>query len=347
MKHQFATLVVLGWIPFGILLFSMMRPRTAVLTAYLGAWLFLPLKAGLAIRMLPNIDKVTASSMAVWLGVMLFDPARLFSFRFKWYDIPMAWYCITPAFSSIANGLGYWDAISVVVGQLVVYGIPYYIGRVYFNDWDGFRALAIGIFVGGVIYVPFCLYEIRMSPQLHRMVYGYIQHDIAQTYRMGGYRPMVFMQHGLAVGFWMTAATLIGIWLLVTGAMKTLWNIPLMFIVPVLFVTTILCKSTAGAIFLMVGIGALFAIKFSKTAIPLYCLILVPPTYMYLRASGTVTGEYFVDKVTETMGEERGHSIWTRVNAENLLSEKAMETPTFGHGRWDPKNPRKPPSTLR
>src|SRR5687767_11222231 len=185
MKHQFATLVVLGWIPFGILLFAMLRPRTAVLTAYLGAWLFLPLKAGLVIRILPDIDKVTAASLSVWLGVMLFDPQRLFTFRFKWYDIPMAWYCITPFMSSMANGLGYWDGMSVVLDQLVIFGIPYYIGRVYFNDWEGFRTLAVAIFVGGVIYIPFCLFEIRMSPQLHRLTYGYHQHDIAQTYRMG------------------------------------------------------------------------------------------------------------------------------------------------------------------
>jgi hypothetical protein len=343
MKHQFATLVVLGWIPFGILLFTMLRPRTAVLTAYLGAWLFLPLKAGLPIRMLPDIDKVTAASLAVWLGVMLFDPQRLFSFRFKWFDIPMVWYCLTPAMSSMANGLGYWDAMSVVLDQFVVFGIPYYIGRVYFNDWDGIRALAIAIFVGGVIYIPFCLLEIRLSPQLHRTLYGYHQHAFEQTKRMGGYRPMVFMQHGLAVGFWMTAATLVGIWLLVSGAMKKLCGIPLMVIVPVLFVTTILCKSSAGIIFLMMGISALFAIKWTKTALPLYCLILIAPMYMGLRASGIVTGEWGIEKVRETMGDERAHSIWTRINAENLLSEKAMESPAFGHGRWNPKNPRKPP----
>ena len=58
--------------------------------------------------------------------------------------------------------------------------------------------------LGGLIYVPLCLFEVRMSPQLHNMVYGFAQHSFGQTVRGGGWRPMVFMQHGLAVGLFMS-----------------------------------------------------------------------------------------------------------------------------------------------
>ena len=40
----------------------------------------------------------------------------------------LAW-CLTPFLSSITNGLGYWDGMSVVLEQLALYGIPYFIGR--------------------------------------------------------------------------------------------------------------------------------------------------------------------------------------------------------------------------
>ena len=63
--------------------------------------------------------------------------------------------------SAVTNGLGAWDGMSAVLEQFTLFGIPYYIGRVYFNDWEGFRELGVAIFLGGVIYVPLCLFEIR------------------------------------------------------------------------------------------------------------------------------------------------------------------------------------------
>jgi hypothetical protein len=286
--------------------------------------------------MLPDIDKITAASFAVALGVMLFDSARVFSFRFRWFDVPMAAWCFTPFLSAITNGLGPWEGMSAVMEQFALFGIPYYLGRVYFNDWEGFRELAVSIFIGGVIYVPLCLFEIRFSPQLHHMVYGYHQHSFAQTIRFGGFRPMVFMQHGLAVGFWMTAASLIGVWLLVTGAMRSLWGIPMIVIVPVLLVTTILCKSTAGVGFLFAGLAVLFAVKWTKTALPVYCLLAVAPIYMFARASQIVDGTKFIEWSEQVFGEERAASMATRMHSENLLTAHALENKWFGYGRFEP-----------
>jgi hypothetical protein len=338
-----ADIITILWIPFSLVFFTWLKPRHAVLVVFLGAWLFLPMKAGLKINMLPDIDKVTASTAGVLLGVMLFDPARLLGFRPKWFDIPMAAWCFTPFLSSLSNGLGAWDGMSVVLDQLAMFGIPYIIGRVYFNDWEGFRELAIAIFIGGLIYVPLCLIEIKMSPQLHVWVYGYHQHAFDQTLRMGGWRPMVFMQHGLAVGFWMTAASIIGVWLMVTGALKQVWGVPMIVVVPILLVTTILCKATASIGFLFIGIAVLFAMKWTKTAIPLYLLVAVAPVYMFVRASGTVDGTWLVEKATETLGEDRAESLAVRINAENTLSAHALDRPWFGWARWDPNNPGKPP----
>src|SRR5687768_15078842 len=146
-----ADFIILGWFPFSLVLFTVLRPRHAVLAAYLGAWLFLPMKAGMVIRILPDIDKVTAASVAVLLGVMLFDAPRMFTFRFRWFDVPVLAFCLAPFLTSITNGLGYWDGLSSIIEQLTLYGIPYYIGRIYFTDWEGFRELAVAIFLGGLI----------------------------------------------------------------------------------------------------------------------------------------------------------------------------------------------------
>ena len=332
---RFAELVMFAWVPVSLVLFACLKPRHALLAAYLGAWLFLSPRAGIRVTMLPDITKITISTFAVLLGVMLFDAPRLFTFRPRWFDLPMLAWCTLPFMSSITNGLGYWDGLSAILEKVILWGIPYFLGRVYFNDWEGFRELAVAIFLGGVIYVPLCLIEIRLSPQLHNWVYGRHAHVFGQTIRFGGYRPTVFMQHGLAVGFWMTAASLIGVWLLVSGAKKTLLGIPMIVVVPVLVATTILCKSAAGVGFLFMGIAALFFMKWTKTALPLYCLLAVAPVYMYTRTSGIVTGEWAVATATDLFGPERAQSLDYRFNAENLLTARALEQRWFGWGRFD------------
>ena len=336
-----AELALYAWVPVSLCLFAVLRPRQAVLAAYMGAWLFLPM-ASFQINILPDISKVTISSMGVLLGVLIFDPGTLLSFRPRWFDLPMAVWCLCPFVSSITNGLGWWDGLSAIIGHVVLWGIPYLLGRVYFNDWSTIRDLAVGVFIGGVIYIPLCLWEVKMSPQLHNFVYGYHQHSFAQTYRFGGYRPMVFMQSGLALGFWMTSASLIGVWLWKSKAMKDLWGVPMFVIVPLLLVTTVLCKATAGLLFLAAGLATLFWMWGLRNSLPLLVLIAFTPLYMVLRTTGTFTGQSLVDLSAAVFNEDRAQSLQTRIDAENLLTERAMERPGFGWGRWNPDDPRRP-----
>jgi type IV secretory pathway VirB3-like protein len=92
-----------------------------------------------------------------------------------------------------------------------------------------------------------------MSPQLHTWLYGIHQHDWMQALRSGGYRPTVFMQHGLMVGLWMGAASIVGLALWSSGALRRLWGIPLSLVVPILIATTLLSKSFGAIALLLVG----------------------------------------------------------------------------------------------
>jgi hypothetical protein len=128
--------------------------------------------------------------------------------------------------------MGANDGISVNYPQELQWGVPYFVGRLYFCDVEGLRELAIGIFIGGLIYVPLCLFEMRMSPQLHVWLYGFHQHNWRQAYRFEGWRPTVFMQHGLAVALWMVIAAMVGYWLWRTRTVLMLWKVPMSLLVP-------------------------------------------------------------------------------------------------------------------
>lgn len=328
----FVDIVLLGWIPMILLLFGMLPARRAVIVAFIGAWLFLPM-AGYSIAGLPDFGKMTATSYGVLLGVLIFDAARLTRFRPSWIDIPIVVYCAVPMASSLSNGLGAYDGASAIFGSTVSWGIPYFIGRLYFSDLEGLRELAVGIFVGGLIYVPLCLYEIRMSPQLHDMIYGFHQHRFGQTKRFGGWRPMVFMQHGLAVGMWMAAASLVGVWLWHTKALTQIRQVPMMLLLPILVATTIMCKSFGAIVLLIGGLGALYSAKLGRTVLPCFCLAAIPVAYMGLRSTDTWSGQQLVDAVA-VIDRERSGSLQFRLEAEDLLVDRAWQRAVFGWGTW-------------
>ncbi|HET6251999.1 MAG TPA: hypothetical protein VFE47_30215 [Tepidisphaeraceae bacterium] len=354
-SHATTTVLIalVGWIPLTIIFFALFSSRRAMLLGMIGGWLFLPVYV-IKLKAVPEYSKLTAASYGVLLGTMIFDWERILHFKFRWFDIPMLCWCVTPFITSIENGLGWYDGVSAVIQNSVLWGLPYFLGRIYFPDWESFKELGIGIIIGGIIYIPLCLIEIRLSPQLHKMVYGFSQGAFNETKRMGGYRPMVFLQHGLAVGMWMNSATLCALWMWQTKAVKTLFTVPMIVWVGILFVTTVLCKSTAGMAFLAAGIGILYSIKFTRLPILLLGVIAVAPVYMTVRAysidehkdeiAATVGGEHAVGEplgeeavalCLKLFGEERTQSFEVRVRSENQLAAHALEQPWFGWGRWN------------
>ena len=323
---------LLGWPVVVLVLFSFLTPRRAVLASFVLAWLFLPV-AGYELPGLPDYTKITATSYGVILGILIFDFGRVSRLRFSWLDVSAIVLCLSPMASSLSNGLGVYDGASTVLVQIIMYGVPYFVGRLYFNDREGLRDLALAIFFGGLIYVPLCLYEIRMSPQLHKLVYGFHQHDFGQTKRFGGFRPMVFMQHGLAVGLWMTCASLVGIWMWRTGALRQIRGWSISIVASGLLVTTILCKSAGSLALLVMGTAALFATQWMNSKVFLACLIAAPLAYMGVRASGDWSGESLI-AAGRIMGDERADSLQFRMENEDLLAEKAWQRPVFGWGGW-------------
>src|SRR5690606_38002774 len=63
------------------------------------------------------------------------------------------------------------------------------------------REILVALMVAGLAYSMPMLVEIRLSPQLNVWVYGFFQHGFDQMIRYGGYRPIVFLEHGLWVAF--------------------------------------------------------------------------------------------------------------------------------------------------
>jgi hypothetical protein len=279
---------------------------------------------------------MSATCYGVLLATLMFDAGRITSFKPRWLDLPMLIWCFCPFASSMANGLGAYDGFSASLDQTVTWGVPYFLGRIYLNNLVGVRQLAVGVFVGGLSYVPLCLIESRLSPQLHRWVYGYhASAGFDQSYRLGGYRPTVFMNHGLAVGAWMMAATLAGIWLWKTGTIKQLWDIPMNWLVITLLITFVLCRSTGAYVLLVIGLVLIFLSNWLRTALPVLLVLLSMCIYLYINS---MTETYFTDQLVSVMSkvfpEERVQSAEFRFNNEEILADKARQRIVFGWGGY-------------
>jgi hypothetical protein len=323
---------LLGWIPVILLIFVLLPPRRAVLLAFIFAWLFLPL-AGFRIPGFPDYTKRTATSLGVLLAMAVFHSNWLFAFRPRWVDLPMAIYCLLcPMVSSLTNGLGFYDGCSGVVSYLTTWGLPYLIGRVYFTRLEHLHELAVAIVVGGLVYVPLCAWEMRMSPQLHRTVYGFMQGWPEMSF--GGYRPQVFMTCALELALWMTATATTGFWLWASGSVRHLRGYPFGWLVCALLIITILCRGTGAWILLIVGIMFWFALKYSNSRWPAIALVLVPILYAITRVSGTWSGDHAVNLIRMSVNERRAESLEFRMRNEDLLAAKAMQQPWFGWGGW-------------
>jgi hypothetical protein len=331
-------IAMFGWIPAVVYLFQRYQPQRAVIIAFIVAWLFLP-RASFPVIGLPDYTKTTATCYGIVLATLAFDSARLKKLKLSWLDIPLIIWCLQPFISSLANDLGLYDALSASLGYSITWGGPYLLGRIYLDSLEGLRKLAVAIFIGGLVYAPLCLLETRISPILHYRIYGFegTGRSFVQSVRLGGFRPSVFMEHGLAVGMWMMGACLIGISLWRTGIVKEVWNIPIKWLIAGLLVTFVLIKSTGAYLLLFLGLGILFSAWYFRSKLILIALILSMFYYLFLGASGAVTTEnieQITNFTTSIVGEERAESLTFRLNNEHLLGEKARERMLTGWGGW-------------
>ncbi|MCY2954775.1 MAG: O-antigen ligase domain-containing protein [Planctomycetota bacterium] len=321
-----------GWIPVVLMLFAILPPRRAVVLAYVAGWLFLPV-AAFKIAGIPAYDKHAATVLPILLGVAFFDSRRLLAFRFRWWDIPMLVLCLCPILSSLSNAKGLYDGLSGTATQIVLWGVPYFIGRICFNDLDGLKELAWGVLIGGLIYVPLCLWEVRMSPQLHKQLYGYHQHNFLQHMRDGGYRPMVFMQSALMIGYWMASAAIVCAAGWRSGAFSRVFGVPVLWVLAALLVTTLLCKAMFAIVLMLAGLAIVLVVR--RRSWPVLLVAALIPAYMTVRVCEIVPRASIVSAVASVTNAERTGSLEARLIQEDLFSEKAMQQPFFGWTGWD------------
>lgn len=331
----FVPISIFGWIPVVILLFKKLESRIATATAFVAGTMFLPV-AAFTLFGFRDHSKVTVICIGVLLGTYIYDRERFSKFQMQVIDIPVLMWGFAPMFSSLANGLGFYDGLSQTMYQVIVWGLPYYIARIYFSDIDSMKILAVAIFIGTIVYIPLCWFELIMSPQLHRLTYGFHQSNFLQTLRDGGgFRPMVYMDHGLMVAMWMILGVFLGIWLFFSRMLpEKILFIPSKWLLLSLIFTSIMMKSVGAIVLLLIGLGVLYLSQKMKSIVLVVIMLCVPLMYIYTRSTGIWDGRNLSGYVAEKFSPTRAQSLQFRFDNETILIDKAMQGTFFGWGGY-------------
>ncbi len=325
-----------GYLPLSLWLFKKLSPQRAVIAVFALGWMFLP-QYSFDLPGIPDYTKISAIAYSILLGTWLYNRKVLSDFKPHVVDLPIVVWCITPFFTSVSNDLGAYDGSSELLNTSVKWGLPYFIGRLYFNNRQALTELAFGIFIAGLIYMPLCLIEVKMSPQLHNAVYGFHAHDFIQAKRGGGFRPVVFMEHGLMVAMWMVMAFLSGFQLYRSGWLgeqfpkyRKHWKYALL----ALFVTIILNKSAGALALILLAIAALRILHATRSMLPILALVLVPVIYVVARGGGFWDGKELIQAAGGVASDDRSASLTYRLWNENILMEKAKLHFYLGWGKY-------------
>lgn len=193
------------------------------------------------------------------------------------------------------------------------------------------RELLIAILVMAFVYTFLVLFERRMSPQLNVWIYGYFPHNWIQHVRGGGFRPLVFMRHGIWLGFFLFTAVIAALALSRDPAVRKRALLPFvaLWILIVLFLSRNMGASMLALLFAPLVLLATFSFL-ARNAQILALLILFYPALHHTMEEPM---NLFVEFVS-SISEERAQSFQVRLDNEAELVARANEKPLFGWGGW-------------
>ena len=354
-----ALLALLAW-PFVVaVLFKSLSLERALIWSILGGYMWLPQLSEIDLPLIPSFDKTTIPNLSALIA-LTFATSRVPALlpQGKTVGVLLAMYVISPVMTVLTNtdpivfglsgsgtlmlfdpaaltrdalpGLRVHDSLSVLLQQMIMV-LPMFMAYRFLRSEAAIRDILVALVIAGALYALPMLFEVRMSPQLHIMIYGYFQHDFIQAIRNDGFRPFVFMPHGLWVAFFSFMVLMAS--LTMTRLSGPEHKMKWIGVSAFMFVMLVLCKSM-GPLILALVFGPL--ILFAGRRFQLLVTVLVASvvlTYPILRGVGLVPAGQLVETL-ESYNPDRAQSLGYRFDNEDLILEHVQSRPLFGWGGW-------------
>ncbi len=344
MPNTFAYLTLLVWPLVALVLFRRLPADKATVWTILGAYLLLPpFPTQFDLPLLPPLDKELISAMAAFAGVAwTYGPRGGYLPQSGVGRALLVLFILAPVGTVLTNGdpviwgrfhlRGLWlrDLVALVILQALLL-LPFLAARRALAVPGGLRTLAMAILAGALAYSLPMLLEVRLSPQLNIWVYGYFQHFFEQMVRGDGFRPIVFLYHGL----WAAFLAMMGLAMAVI-AFRHETRARGFYFGAALYMAAVLvaCKSAGSLVYAFALTPMLLLLPARWQLNAALALALLALSYPVMRSLDLVPVGPVLALVTDVFGPERAASLQYRMENEVLLLERAMERPFFGWGSW-------------
>lgn len=344
MPNALATLALVIFPAIAVWLFVRLPPGRALLAVLISGYLFLPPPpAGFDFPLMPPLTKETIPSL-----VALFTCLVMYRGRIEYLPqnntarVLVLVFIFSPMGTVLTNmdpvhfgnftlpALRLREGLAQCINQAMLVS-PFLLARNFFRTDSDLKDLLWAMALAGLVYSLPMLLEVRLSPQLNIWIYGYFQHSFEQMIRGEGFRPIVFLYHGLWAAF--LALTALLSMITIARSSHSKWALLWWGLAGYLGLVLLLCKSMASILYalafapLMIFLGLRMQIR---VAMLLACLVLAYPA---LKTFHLVPEEDIL-AAAESVDQDRANSLRFRLDNENILIDRAMERPVFGWGTW-------------
>lgn len=321
-----------------------MRPERAVILSLLAGYLLLPVKTSFDFSGVPALDKTSIANLATFVAATISTRGRAARMPREWWlNLLILVYLLSPIMTVYGNrdslvfgklflpGLSPYDAFSAAAYKALDV-IPLLLGYNLLRSAAARFELLRALLVAAIGYSLLMLIEIRLSPQLHAWIYGFFPHSFGQQMRDGGFRPVVFLGHGLVVAIFtamaVTAATFLA------RARERVFGVSVWFWFAYLLAVMVFCRSLGALILALLAISIIMSLRKAR-ALQIACATAAAFVLIYpaLRGADLVPVQAIADQVA-AFSDERAASFQTRIDNENLLLARANQRPYFGWGGY-------------
>ncbi len=339
-----ARLVLLLWIPVGLVVASVLPPRRAALFTFLAGTLFLPERVSFDFPVVPPLDKHAISALAAYLGCLSTRAQSVTGSQQTKATRTILWLLLFNIAATVLTNREYlrfgplvlpamspYDGLATFIKTSLAVVLPFFLGQTLFRTPDDLRDLLRAVVIGALVYTPLVLLEARLSPIFHLRLYGFFQHSFAQAARDGGFRAFVFLSHGLTVAFFVSQSItcLAGL----ARVKDKVLGLSTKFCSAVLIVALISCKSLGAFLYAGLSVPLLWFAPIKTQMRVAVLLSIAVMNYPLLRMFDWISTEWFLEQANRASAE-RAESLQYRFMNEGMLLTKAQEKPFFGWGTW-------------
>ncbi len=342
--NAFAFLMICLWPLVSWIIWTRLAPGRALIWTLLAGYLVLPPLTAIDLPAVPDLNKESIPNLiALALAWFLvgdrigLDPGTLVG------RVLVGLFVLSPFATVLTNadpiriqegdiqGMTLYDSVAAVANRAIVI-LPFFLARRYLSSPEAMRDILMALILAGLVYSLPMLLETQVSPQINIWVYGFFQHDFWQTVRANGYRPVVFLPHGLWAAFFALMCFVAALAIARDARPEDRPTAALVsgYLAMLLYA----CKSLGPLLYGLALLPLVLLLGRRWQFVIAAVLAVVVVSYPLSRGLHLVPVDRLVAAATE-LNPLRGESLAFRIDNEERLLAHAAEKPLFGWGGYN------------